>query len=208
MLMPPSPNTRLICDSTPGTLRWMCSSRWLRRMRRQRHLGEVHRRQRRAVVAVADQLVGDFGPDVLLCLRRAAADVRRQHHVVAAEQRRHERSSLDSVPPGYTSIAAPSRRVRTQRRRQRVDIDDVAARCVDQARRSASSIAIARAPIMLLRRRRLRHVQRHDVAGRSSSSSESICRALPRFSLLHDVVESTCIPSASASTPSCVPMLP
>ena len=42
--------------------------------------GEVHGRQRAAVVAVAQQLGGDFAADVVLCFERAAADVRGQDH--------------------------------------------------------------------------------------------------------------------------------
>src|SRR5690606_34688429 len=51
---------------------------------RQGDLGEVHRRQGAAVVAVAHQLGRHLHADVLLRLQRAAADVRGQDHVVEA----------------------------------------------------------------------------------------------------------------------------
>src|SRR5690606_6508438 len=53
-------------------------------------LGEVHRRQGAAVVAVAHQLGRHLDADVLLRLKRAATDVRGQDHVVEAGQRRDE----------------------------------------------------------------------------------------------------------------------
>src|SRR5579883_95312 len=56
----------------------------------QRYLGEVDGAERRAVVAVLDELFGDFGPDVLLSLRRASPDVGGEQHIIHVAQRRDE----------------------------------------------------------------------------------------------------------------------
>lgn len=61
------------------------------RMSGQCNFGEVDRRERRSVVAVADQLFRDLAAYVLLRFNCAATDVGRENDVVEECQRRDER---------------------------------------------------------------------------------------------------------------------
>ena len=59
-------------------------------MGRQRHFREIHRRQRSTVVAVHDELLRHFPPDVFLSFLSAATDVWRQQNIVQPTQRAEE----------------------------------------------------------------------------------------------------------------------
>src|SRR6185312_15347152 len=132
------------------------------RMFGQGHLGEIHRRQSGAVVAVAHQLTRHLDADVVLRLQRAAADVRGEDRIVHAYQRRHEwlvvalRLDREYVHGGASQMSV------AQGRSERIDVDHAAARGVDQHRAPAHCCDLPRAEHQL-GGWRLRYVQGHHV---------------------------------------------
>ena len=151
---------------------------------RQLHLREVHRAHGGADVAVLDQLAGDLRADALLRLLGGAADMRRQDDVVEALQRRDETLAVggrlvgEHVDGRAAQMAAPARRVG-----ERVEVDHRAAAVVDEVGALLHRARSRRAPIMPCGRRRLRHVQAHDVACASSSPRLPTGSVLPWRSL-------------------------
>ena len=132
------------------------------RVSRQRDLGEIDRRQRGAVVAVADELGGHLAADALLGLASGTTDVRREQHVLEADERGLEVTLVtlgldrEHVDGGTQDV------LRLQGRSQRVDVDHGAARGIDE------EAALLHASDLLgthhvLRVRRLGHVQAHHV---------------------------------------------
>ena len=158
------------------------------RMFRQAHLGEVHGRQRGAVVAVADQLAGYLDADVVLRLQCAAADVRGEDDVVQADQWRHERLAValgldrEHVDGGAGQMAA------LQRLGQRLDVDHAAARRIDQHGALAHFFQLLAAEHHL-GGGRFRHVQRDYVGALQQLVQARHGMGIAHRQLRFDVVE-------------------
>jgi len=127
-------------------------------------LRKVDGAEGRAVVAVLDQLAGDFEADALLRFFGGTADVGREQHVIELAQRREElfgralRLFWEYIDRGAAQVAAP------QRSGKGFDIDHRAARGVDEmgAGPYARQLGGADHAGGL---RRFRNVQRYHVGG-------------------------------------------
>ena len=131
-------------------------------MGRQRHFGEIHRRQRGTIVAVADQLGRHLAADAFLGLARGTTDVRREQHVGKANERRLELALVALRFHRKHVDGRPQNVLRFQRRCQRIDIHHRATRGIDQEA-AAFHFRNAGRVHHVLRRRRFGHVQTHHI---------------------------------------------
>ena len=134
-----------------------------RALGRKGHLREADGGERRAVVAVAQQLRRHLAPDAGLGLLGASADVRRQQRAVDADERRRERRLARGRLLGEDVHRRPGEVSADQRTTQGLEIHDLPARRVDQdrARSHAAKLALADQPDRV---GRVRDVEGHGVA--------------------------------------------
>ena len=154
----------------------------------QRHFGEVDRRHRGAVVAVADELGRHLAADVGLRLGGAAADVGRQQHVLEAGERRLEHRVValgldrEHVDGGTADVLA------LQRVGQRVDVHHRAARGIDQVRTGLHLRQLFGAD-QVDGGRQLGHVQRDHVGAGQQLVQRSHLAGVAQRQLGFDVME-------------------
>ena len=130
---------------------------------RQVDFGHVDRAARRAAEHEPQQLLGDVASDRLLRLLGRAADVRGEQRAGHADERAFEAGTVRLGLAREDVRRHAAQMTATKRLRRRLEIDERSAGVVDEDRPRLHAVDLGGAD-HALRARRLRHVQRDDVA--------------------------------------------